>query len=147
MTSGEFAHGTTRTPRERLFTIQNKDILVRWLSIDFEADPEYINVPECYILCGVQYIPAVEPDGIEIRTSSKITENCQGLSALHEQLCMVDRVAGCADVEAMVLEAAPSEDVRAEYVAFRKVMFGVLVTDNPDNVSFARTLEYLESLE
>ncbi len=145
MNSGEFEHGT-RIAKERVFTVQNKDKIIRWLSVDFAKDPDYTNIPRRYIDCGVQFIPASSPDEIEIRTSSQISDQCQGLSALHEQLCMGDRVASCADVEAMVVEAAPTEEARSEYVAFRRLMFGVLVADSPDNENFARSLAYLEGL-
>lgn len=144
--SGELTPKLTRTPKESVFKVRDNDIHVRWISIDFESDPDYANIPERYVLCGVQYIPAQTPDGIDIRTSNKISDNCQGLSALHEKLCMVDKVASCAEVEAIVVDAAVEPDVRAEYIAFRKVMFSILIADNPSNEAFAHTLDYLNSL-
>ena len=58
----------------------------------------------------------------------------------------IDKVSDCANVEQVVIDIIEDDrDCRA-YVEFRKQMFAVLMRDNPENLTFQKTLTYFKSL-
>jgi hypothetical protein len=146
MYNREAVHEDTRTPKSREFKVFDSTLNIKWLSVDFASDPDYVGIPERYLECGVQYMACEDPEAISIRTSSRISDLCQGLSALHEQLCMADKVAACPQVEAIVISSIENDKDKQEYIEFRRKMFAVLVADNPINIDFANSLDYLQRL-
>lgn len=126
---------------EQPFEINNNDIKVRWESVD----PISAHWPKQYHGVGVLFVPSTQDDEPQIKITNHISRTLQAYSALHEQLCMIEKVDECSDVESLVIDCIESNEEKTAYIDFRKQMFGVLVKDNPENVAFQKSLAYLNS--
>ncbi len=126
--------------KERTFALGDKQVVVAWESID----PVIMGWPEKYHDVGVLFISHGE--STEVRITNHIPESIQGYSALHEQICMVEKFAACPDVEALVVASITDVAEKAEYIEFRKRMFRILLEDDQENDTFRQSLSFLESL-
>lgn len=126
---------------EQSFEINNNDIVVRWDSVD----PVSANWPKQYHGVGVLFVPNTYDDEPQIKITNHISRTLQAYSALHEQLCMIDKIDECSNVERLVIDVIESDEEKIAYIDFRKQMFGVLVNDNPENKAFQKSLANLNS--
>lgn len=138
----EFNFDQADYENEQSFLVGNEMIDVRWRSVD----PEVNNWPKRYHDTGVLFIAADDNNEAQVHITNKISVELQGYAALHEKLCMIDCIASCTDIEIGIVNSISNEDSRRQYIEFRKDMFALLVEDNPDDMVFKSTLNYLQSL-
>ncbi len=127
----------------RLYTVNKNDVAVSWGSYDFSQDVAGIldpNVRTILSETGVMYVPTAKP---AIRVSHLLQPAIQGLSALHEELCMDQKTAPCPKVEEMVLDSIDSPSLQAEFIATRLRLFGALCLMDQTNELFATTQQLL----
>ena len=126
-----------------IFRFSEDAIAVNWASYDFEEDVAKIpdideEVRSTLIETGVMYVPDAVP---RIRVSHLLPYDMQSLSALHEELCMNQKIAPCTAVEELVINSILDSKLRRDFVKMRIRMFGALCMIN---TQFNVTLTMLE---
>lgn len=129
--------------RNRIYPINDSDVRVEWGSYDFTDD--VAGIPDAYLRTalletGVMYVPAATP---MIRVSHALSVELQGLSALHEELCMNQKTASCPDVEAMVIDSIKDPEQQTDFIRTRLRMFGALCVMDASNEQFTDTHKIL----
>jgi hypothetical protein len=95
---------------------------------------------EILLQTGVMYVPTASP---QIRVSHSLPFGLQGLSALHEELCMNQKTAGCPDVEEMMIDSIEDPQLLTDFVTTRLRMFGALCMIDGKNEYFIATRQVL----
>lgn len=126
---------------EQSFEINDNNINVSWESVD----PVAAHWPEQYHDVGVLFVPSAPDDESQIKITNHISRTLQAYSALHEQLCMIEKVDECSNIEGLVIDSIDSDEDKNAYINVRKQMFRVLTSDNPENQAFRKSLAYLSS--
>jgi hypothetical protein len=130
----------------KIYPVSNKDIRVDWASYDFSADVS--GIPDAVVRMsltetGVMYVPTATP---RIRVSHILSTDIQGFSALHEEICMNQKMTSCTDVEKTVIDSIRDPHLRAEFITTRMRMFGALCMMDNTNQQFASTLQMLTEI-
>ena len=116
---------------------------VQWTATDFTEKVQGIpNEPirQTLIETGVMFIGS-EPPIIEV--SNQLDFDLQSLCALHEELCMIQKIAECHKVEDIIIESIKNEDLKPDFIKMRLRMFEALIELNPDQESFKQTYSLL----
>lgn len=123
------------------FEINNNDIEVRWESVD----PISAHWPEQYHDVGVLFVPSTYDDESQIKITNHISKALQAYSALHEKLCMIEKIDECSSIESLVIDSIDSNEEKITYIDLRIKMFGILVNDNPNQGSFNKSFDFLKT--
>jgi hypothetical protein len=129
--------------KKRAFEVSDMSIPVEWASYDFEDDVSGIPIAaarEILVQTGVMYVSADSP---QIRVSHLLSNDLQGLSALHEEMCMNQKTADCPEVEEMVIDSIDDLSIQNDFVASRLQMFGALCMIYSNNEQFEATRQVL----
>lgn len=125
--------------RNSIYRVGMDDVNVSWASYDFRKDVAGIpdaEVRTTLLETGVMYIPAATP---KIRVSYLLPVGVQGLSALHEELCMNQKIALCPNVEEAVIDLVQDPQLRTDFINTRIRMFGALCMMDESNEQFKAT--------
>ncbi len=128
---------------DNIYTVNNSEVQVDWAAYDFREDVAgipNISVRTTLEQTGVMYVPATTP---AIRVSHLLSIDLQGLSALHEELCMNQKTAACPSVEEQVVDSILSPQLQTDFITTRIRMFGALCTMDESNKDFKATFEVL----
>ena len=129
--------------QNRIYRANNSVVPVEWASYDFNEDVAQITnetIRSTLLEAGVMYVPSASP---AIRVSHLLDPEMQGLSALHEELCMSRRAAACPTVEEMVIDSIESPELQTKFIETRLRMFGALCLMDSTNVQFEATRQVL----
>jgi hypothetical protein len=116
---------------------------VQWTVTDFTEKVQGIpneSIRQTLIETGVMFIGS-EPPIIEV--SNRLDYDLQSLSALHEELCMIQKVAECHKVEDIIIESMKNEELKPDFIKMRIRMFEALIELSPDVESFKQTYSLL----
>jgi len=116
---------------------------VQWTATDFTEKVQGIpneQIRQTLIETGVMFIGS-EPPIIEV--SNQLDFDLQSLCALHEELCMIQKIAECHKVEDIIIESIKNEDLKPDFIKMRLRMFEALIELNPDQESFKQTYSLL----
>ena len=112
---------------------------VQWTATDFTEKVQGIpneSIRQTLIETGVMFIGS-EPPIIEV--SNQLDFDLQSLCALHEELCMIQKIAECHKVEDIIIESMKNEELKPDFIKMRIRMFEALIELNPDAESFKQT--------
>lgn len=128
------------------YFVDGDDIPVIWQSYDFSNDVSGLSdehVRAVMLDSGVMYVPVADP---KIRVSHLLDLDIQGLSALHEELCMERKTARCSVIEETVIDSISDSDLQIRFINTRLRMFGALCMMDGNNQEFAATHQLLEEI-
>lgn len=129
------------------FYIPDRVVGVEWYATDLSSQvaslPDEIKDP--LLAAGVMFSRPDTAQPGKIYVTDKMSDDMQGLSALHEHLCQGEAVAPCADVERTVLDIMTDEQT-AQYLSLRLPMFVAICKLYPNAPAFAETRDMLLKL-
>lgn len=127
------------------YNFKEGNVSVVWQSFDFS--PDVAGIPDIFVRAvmldsGVMYVAAATP---KIRVSSLLDLELQGLSAVHEELCMEQKIDNCAEAEQKVIDSISDPQLRIRFISTRLRMFGALCILDGSNQKFATSRALLEA--
>jgi hypothetical protein len=128
------------------FSLVGETYQVSWEQRDFTKDVEALEpgIGGVLVDCGVMF---EKPSSIFVSAKLMETDPKVGeLSALHEHVCQCVGTMSCVDVERAVIEEAPSDEIRTNYIRIRSGLFVAITQLYPTNELFQQTNMLLQDL-